>query len=41
MTTTPRFWKALTQVNFSDAGVPPDGIPAQADGQVVGLLDGG
>ena len=38
MTTTPKIWKSLTQVNATDSG--PDGV-AQADGQIVALKDGG
>jgi hypothetical protein len=35
MTTTPRLWKSLTQVNTTDGGA------AQFGGQIVGLHDGG
>ena len=35
MTTTPKLWKGLTQVNTTDAGAAQDG------GQIVALDDGG
>jgi FG-GAP-like repeat len=35
VTTTPRLWKSLTQVNTTDGGA------AQFDGQIAGLHDGG
>ena len=35
MTTTPKLWKGLTQVNTTDGG------EYQSDGQIVGLNDGG
>jgi hypothetical protein len=41
MSTTPRLWKSLTQVNTADEPVVPGGTAYQSDGQVAGLLDGG
>ena len=42
MTTTPRLWKSLTQVNTTDAPTPMSGgIAFQVDGQVARLADGG
>jgi FG-GAP-like repeat len=41
MTTTPRLWKSLTQVNTSDASVVPGGTNFQGDGQIARLPDGG
>ena len=41
MTTTPRLWKSLTQVNTSDAPVVPGGTASQAEGQIAPLPDGG
>jgi hypothetical protein len=38
MTTTPKIWKSLTQVNATDSGPNADG---QADGHIVALKDGG
>src|SRR5262249_25177722 len=42
MTTTPRLWKSLTQVNTTDAPPPMSGgLAFQVDGQVAPLADGG
>jgi FG-GAP-like repeat len=41
MTTTPRLWKSLTQVNTSDAPVVAGGTASQVDGQIAPLQDGG
>ena len=41
MTTTPRVWKSLSQVNTSDAPVAPGGTASQAEGQIAPLQDGG
>ena len=41
MTTTPRVWKSLSQVNTSDAPVAPGGTASQVEGQIAPLQDGG
>ena len=41
MTTTPRVWKSLSQVNTSDAPVAPGGTASQTEGQIAPLQDGG
>ena len=41
ITTTPRLWKSLTEVNTADGPVTPTGTAFQGDGQIARLQDGG
>ena len=41
ITTTPRLWKSLREVNTADGPVTPTGTAFQGDGQIARLQDGG